>query len=214
MSELSTMKENLGIILLPLFSRVIHLLSLGELLQDSAIGNINLQIKSYEKIINCKTSVLFGCMSESAYILTSNGGVDKKKQNEYRIFGENLGKLFQLRDDYLDYFSLNSNTNSNEKEKYMDLKKGLVTYPLIILLSKIKNKEKKDVFAILKNDLDRSSIIGINFINDLFKKYDIKNFLITALNKEIISLKNFISSHKIDNYKEVLCNQIDKLILS
>ncbi|MBE7438238.1 MAG: polyprenyl synthetase family protein [Spirochaetales bacterium] len=119
--------------LLRIFTVVIRKLAVGELLQLQWESNIRLDRKTYEQIIHCKTGALFGAMTESAALLAAHSSL-----KEYARFGEELGLLFQLRDDYLDYFP----GKGDGKPAFQDFKRGLVTFPFLLLLEERKNRKE------------------------------------------------------------------------
>ncbi len=207
LQHLSTL--NIGIILLPLFTRVIHFLAIGELRQKQEEGNLNLQFKTYEKIILGKTASLFGCMSESSYMLVHNSN-QSSIQKKYREFGEGLGRIFQLRDDYLDYFHIGKGLG---KESCMDFKKGLVTWPLIALLKKIPQKEKKQIKQFFESSQERESKESIQHIMYLYEAYKVRVTLKDYLNLEIKKLRLFILKHPKSIYQDFLINELDTLFI-
>ncbi|MAJ23130.1 MAG: geranyl transferase [Candidatus Pelagibacter sp. TMED64] len=120
--------------------------------------------KSFKKIIdmqNKKTGELFSFCCESPTIIKQK---DKKTRNLFKKIGLDIGLLFQLADDLLDY---KGNTKVLGKPTKSDKKKGKATLINLMGYSKTLN------FA---NDLKK------NIINRL-KKYGIKsNHLVSSIN--------------------------------
>ena len=86
-----------------------------------------------------------------------------------------FGILYQIRDDYLDYFG---DEDVIGKETFQDIREGKITLPLIILLSEVSQDELSLV----------NSMIGSNEINkvcliDLMKKYNVQEKIIAFSEK-------------------------------
>ena len=204
--------------LLPLFTNVIHQLVESELLQMQYEKSDKITHEIYKKIVQGKTAVLFGCMTQSAYILLcleQKIEQDKKIQKSYKEFGERLGHLFQLRDDYLDYFDVIS--KNNKKEPFQDLKRGLITAPIFHLYKKVNSKEKEEVAKILNTKYDSNKnqqVLQKNImkIQKLFVKYQIQEQIDKEMFTEIRYLSAFINRHPESKFKDQLLEQISILI--
>jgi octaprenyl-diphosphate synthase len=102
-------------------------LSNGELLQLSNISNQEISEESYYQVIKQKTAALFeacaGIGALSAHASTE--GIEAAKK-----FGQNLGVIFQIRDDIFDYYD-NAEIG---KPTGNDMKEGKLTLPVIYAL--------------------------------------------------------------------------------
>ncbi|GIX40784.1 MAG: geranylgeranyl pyrophosphate synthase [Leptospiraceae bacterium] len=183
-----------GSILLPVFTRVIKNLSISEILQMEYENNPDLTEEIYEKIIIGKTADLFSAMTESAAILSS---IEIQKISSYRNYGLKMGRLFQIRDDFLDYFSTEKEMG---KELYQDYIRGLITYPLIVLRKFATNKEKKEIFKDWHNAEKRKS--KLPYVLELMEKYQIRKKIAMEIEENIHSLMNFIRNHNTLYHKE------------
>ncbi|MBR3303429.1 MAG: polyprenyl synthetase family protein [Bacteroidales bacterium] len=109
---------------LSLFTKTILDISQGELLQMDKAYSANTTEEDYNRIIYCKTAVLFkAAMLSGAYSV----GAEElfcKAAADYSI---KLGMAFQIRDDILDYSS-DMNTG---KDFGSDLKERKITLPLL-----------------------------------------------------------------------------------
>lgn len=99
-------------------------LASGEILQLSNISNQGISEDVYFKVIKQKTAALFeaccaiGTLSSGA----SSGDIEKAKK-----FGQNLGTIFQIRDDIFDYYD----SPDIGKPTGNDMAEGKLTLPVI-----------------------------------------------------------------------------------
>ena len=76
-------------------------LSNGEILQLSNIHARDISEESYYQVIRQKTAALFeACCA----IGTLSGGAPEEEIENAKMFGRNLGMIFQIRDDIFDYY--------------------------------------------------------------------------------------------------------------
>ena len=76
-------------------------LAAGEILQLSNIQNQDISEDVYYQVIKQKTAALF---EACAAIGAMSGGATEEQMQKARLFGQNLGIMFQIRDDIFDYF--------------------------------------------------------------------------------------------------------------
>ena len=76
-------------------------LAAGEILQLSNIQNQAISEDVYYQVIKQKTAALF---EACAAIGAMSGGANEEQMQKARLFGQNLGIMFQIRDDIFDYF--------------------------------------------------------------------------------------------------------------
>lgn len=103
-------------------------LAAGEILQLQNINNQDISEDAYYQVIRQKTASLFEtCSSMGALSVgASDEDVDKAK-----IFGQNLGMIFQIRDDIFDYFD----SSEIGKPTGNDMREGKLTLPVIYALT-------------------------------------------------------------------------------
>ena len=92
----------------------------------------------YFEMIKQKTASLLASSCELGAITTSGLKNDRKLMYSY---GENLGIAFQIKDDLLDYLGSESITGKNSGG---DVKRNLMTLPLIFAKSKLKSSGKEN----------------------------------------------------------------------
>jgi len=147
-------------------------ISQGELIQLDAIKNLDISLNKLKKISYFKTGRLFEAAARTGAILAKS---NNSYINNMSASAKNLGILFQIRDDLLDY-SINLKTG---KPSYQDLREGKVTYPFFFAYKNANKKEQKQLRNLLGNkklnQINASQLIsrldGINKTNELAKKY-------------------------------------------
>lgn len=172
--------------LMEIFSQVLKDLSVSELLQMEWEKNPKISLKVYDSIIYGKTASLFGVCTESAAILA---GKSKKERAVIRDFGVRLGKLFQKKDDCLDYFT---DSSASGKEFLKDFKNGLYTYPVLVLREGLSLLEKRKLESVFKKEerttADEAYILGLMESKKISEKLQKelgaeKNYLLGFLNQ-------------------------------
>ena len=103
-------------------------LSNGEILQLTNIQNQNFSEEVYYQVINQKTAALF---EACAGIGALSVGADEELVEEAKRFGQNLGIIFQIRDDIFDYFD----SSEIGKPTGNDMAEGKLTLPVIYALN-------------------------------------------------------------------------------
>ena len=125
-------------------ARLGQTLSDGEILQLSNIQNHDLSEDVYYEVIKQKTAALFeACAAMGA--LSANAGeeaVDAAKK-----FGQNLGIIFQIRDDIFDYFD----SPDIGKPTGNDMAEGKLTLPVIYAINSTGDEEMKSLALKVKD---------------------------------------------------------------
>ena len=120
----------------------------GEILQLSHRGNLALDDQTYFEIIRRKTGVLAGACCGLASRLA---GASPELCESLRLYGEELGIAFQIQDDILD---LVGDEQIVGKTLGIDLRKGKLTLPVVIHLSRCASPERaKSIDAIQRGDV-------------------------------------------------------------
>jgi octaprenyl-diphosphate synthase len=100
----------------------------GELYQLTKAGDVDITEEEHFEIIRRKTAFLFGGCAEIGGML---GEVNTEKRQALREYGFNVGVLFQLVDDLLDF---TGEAEALGKPIGGDLREGKITLPIIHLL--------------------------------------------------------------------------------
>lgn len=135
---------------LDLLAKTSSIIADGEIMQLQHSTSINLSAEQYFEIIFGKTAALFSATCESAAL---NYNCDQKTILAARNFGKNLGIIFQITDDILDY-KIDDKTLG--KEAGNDFFEGKITLPMIIALKKANESEKQKIEDILKENRNSS----------------------------------------------------------
>lgn len=109
-------------------------LSDGEILQLTNIQNEAITETAYYEIIKRKTAALF---EACAAIGAESAGASHDDVEEARKFGQNLGIIFQIRDDIFDYYD----SKEIGKPTGNDMLEGKLTLPVIYALKSTGNAE-------------------------------------------------------------------------
>lgn len=114
----------------------------GQLLELKKIGDFNMTVEDYYKILEGKTATLFGSCCYVGVALGSEN--DNLKENAYN-FGLNIGMAFQIIDDVLDY----SKQEKTGKTVMNDLREGKLTYPLLSIRDMLDKNDTDFIKSVL-----------------------------------------------------------------
>ncbi len=138
-------------------------MSEGEVMQLSQIGNLDLTEEDYLGVITKKTAVLIAAACELGAIL-AEASPDLRKA--LVSFGNAVGIAFQLSDDALDYSAQEGKLG---KKVGKDLLEGKVTLPLIHVLQEGTEDEKARIRRIF--EAEEKSAEDLDFVFDAIDRY-------------------------------------------
>ena len=144
---------------LDLISQTAEKLSAGEIMQIEKSLTRNMPKEVYYDMINQKTASLIAASCELGAITTTNDKSDRKSTFEY---GNNLGMAFQIKDDLFDFLG---SENETGKDSGGDVKKNMITLPLIFCLENSTRSEKKKLKTLVRSKKKSNS--NLREINDL-----------------------------------------------
>ena len=157
--------------IIPLYARVLRLLSEGQLLELAKAQSPDADENDYLRIIYCKTASLFETACRSAAVAA---GVDEKQEEAAETYGNAIGMAFQIRDDIFDY----GDADDIGKPVGIDLEEGKVTLPLIgaIRQSGLPAKEQLQLLSGSKDALEalRSFVVengGLDYAREKMDAY-------------------------------------------
>ncbi len=145
--------ENNDIELLKIVTDAVKEMSEGELLQIEKARNLDIQEDIYFDIIRKKTaSLMASCCACGA----KSVGADKESIERMRLFGENVGMAFQIKDDLFDY----EQSNSTGKPSGIDVREKKLTLPLIHLLRHSDRSDKRKIINVVKKHNHNAELVA------------------------------------------------------
>jgi len=130
--------------LLEIMSNAVQDMSEGELLQIEKARKLDITEEIYFTIIRKKTASLIAACCESG---ASSANQKNEIVEKMRLFGENAGIAFQIKDDLFDY----TESNLLGKPTGIDIREKKMTLPLIYTLNNVDKKLKNYIIDIIKN---------------------------------------------------------------
>ncbi len=121
-------------------------ISEGEILQLDALHNMDISKENYFRIIAAKTATLFSAGCKSGAMLATQ---DTNKISALHTFGHNLGMVFQIVDDILDY---TGDATTIGKDVGNDIREGKITLPLIRAYEAAHPDQKDFIQHLLKTE--------------------------------------------------------------
>jgi octaprenyl-diphosphate synthase len=192
--------------LMDIFTRVICDLSIAELMQLEYEKRPEITFENYLQIIYGKTGSLFQTACEGVAIHMKRPATEISHIAET---GKNLGMLFQMRDDYLDYF----NSALLNKPPYQDFENGLYTFPILLVRESMDEQGKLDLLSYFSTTgaKRKESEIVKSFLN-LLESYDAKKICLDRLKEMETRLLEQIVKLPDHEYRKKIEDQIKKLM--
>lgn len=182
--------------LLKIISTAVKEMSEGELLQIQKSRNINITEDEYFELTLKKTASLF-----SACCKLGSASSGLKNLNKVEEFGQNLGLIFQLKDDLFDY-----SYKRIGKPTAIDIKNQKITLPLIYTLNKVDTSDKKFIIESYKNkrklNRNKNKIYSIIEKNGGFKYASDK--MLDLKEKNLLIINNFPKNKSRESLKLML----------
>ncbi len=160
--------------LLGICTQAVKEMSEGELMQMEKARQLDITEDIYYEIIRQKTaSLIASCCGIGA----SSSGADEQTVSKMKLFGEQVGMAFQIKDDLFDY-----GDDEIGKPLGIDIKEKKMTLPLIYALSKASWLEKRRIIRIVKNESEKPKKVkevidfvkqsgGIDYAKGVMEKY-------------------------------------------
>lgn len=142
-------------------------LSSGELLQLHANSSMWISEDDYFRVVEQKTAALFAACTEAGAV---SAGATMRQETALRTFGTELGVIFQLKDDILDY----SDSEQLGKPTMGDIRDGKATLPLLISLQRAPKNEADQLKIIAERVAaeDQPATADIQAIQSFVLRYD------------------------------------------
>ncbi len=129
---------------LDVISQTAEQMASGEMLQIQKSASRSFSEQSYFDMINRKTASLISASCELGAITTSKTSTDRQA---FKNYGAKLGMAFQIKDDLFDFLGQEDNLGKN---KGADIRKNLVTLPIIYSYSTLPKSERKQIDRLLR----------------------------------------------------------------
>lgn len=113
-------------------------LSEGEVIQIQNISNMEFSIDLYYDIIKRKTAALF---EACCHLGGLSVGADAEQVKKACEFGQNVGIIFQIRDDIFDYYD----SKEIGKPTGNDMREGKLTLPVLYVLNYTDNERAREL---------------------------------------------------------------------
>tara|TARA_B100001142_G_C14346011_1_gene660009 strand:- start:3439 stop:4371 length:933 start_codon:yes stop_codon:yes gene_type:complete len=161
--------------LLEIMSEAVQNMSEGELLQIEKARKLDITEEIYFNIIKRKTASLISACCASG---TNSVGQNKEVIEKMRLFGENAGIAFQIKDDLFDY----TKSQLIGKPTGIDIREQKMTLPLIYTLNSVNRKLRNYIINIIKNHHKDEKKVqevielvkengGLKYAEDVMQKY-------------------------------------------
>lgn len=186
--ELMVGAESLEI--LEVLSNASSVIAQGEVMQLAYTNDISLTYKDYEDIIFAKTASLFAAGTKVGAMLSGASQDNIENINQY---GANLGIVFQIMDDILDY---SSTEEALGKGIGTDFKEGKLTLPIILILQEC-TAEEKEFFKRTFGELNQKDG-DFEQVLEYVKKYN-------TLEKSVEIAQNYVNKG-LDNLNNITVN--------
>ena len=201
--ELMVGAESLAI--LETLSNASSIIAQGEVMQLAYTNNIDITFKDYEEIIFAKTASLFAAGTKVGAMLS---GASEEDIDNIHQYGTNLGIVFQIMDDILDY---SSTEEAIGKGIGTDFREGKLTLPIILVLQECTAEEKKffiRTFAELEqNAKDFEKVLSyIKKYNTIAKSIEIAQSYVDSGLKNLEAIK--IENQYKNLFKDLLVSSI------
>ena len=186
--------ENKEFELLSIVNRAVNEMSEGELLQMEKSRHLDISEEIYYQIIRQKTaSLIASCCAVGA----ASAGADPATIEKMRLFGQNIGMAFQIKDDLFDYGDAEIG-----KPVGIDIKEKKMTLPLIYALSKAPWLEKRKIIRIVKNESEQSK--KVKEVIEFVKKSGGIEYAKAAMERYYHQALIFLNDFPESNYKTSL----------
>ena len=143
---------------LDILSSTAERLSQGEIQQIEKAIKKNMTEEIYYQMVSDKTASLFSAACKLGIMTVTE---DNDKREALEKFGEKFGLVFQIKDDLLD---ITGNVEGLGKPAGFDLKKNILTLPLIHLFEKLDSSDSKRVKRQLRNHVKKSELKEIRML--------------------------------------------------
>lgn len=170
----------------------------GEVLQLMNCNDPNATEKSYYKVIEHKTAILFAAACQLGAIIA-----DKSELAEsLHAYGLHLGLAFQLMDDALDYTADSQELGKNIGD---DLAEGKPTLPLLRAMQQGNEEETK----LIRSCIENGGSEHLKAIQKIIKKTKAIEYTLAAADIQVTKAKTYLTDMPDNKYTQALYQLAD-----
>ncbi len=195
--------ENEDFDFLKTITQTVRRMSEGELHQIKRTRKLDLDEKSYYKIISDKTASL---LSTCAEIGARSATEEQVKIEKLRDYGEYLGIAFQIKDDILDY---TGKSRLLGKPLGEDIRERKLTLPVIHALEMATDSEKKKMIGKIKK-VTRGN--NIDLIFDFIHKHNGIDYSQKKAEEYALKAKEILMEFENNEAREALLALVDFVV--
>lgn len=166
----------------------------GEVLQLTKAGDANTSEAEYFEVIRRKTAVLFAAACQGPALLQS---ASSQQTDALRLYGLNIGTIFQLIDDLLDYHGDPAKTGKNIGD---DLNEGKPTLPLIYTIQHGSEQDK----LLIQNAISNKDASQLNDISAAVSRSGALSYIKKQAEQLFDEAHKALNTLPDSNYKEAL----------
>ena len=166
---------------LEILSKTAERLSQGEILQIEKALSKDINEELYYKMVSDKTASLFSAACEIGAITAD---AEEDEQKAMAKFGEKLGIAFQIRDDL---FDIMGKIDDIGKPIGFDVKKNMLTLPLIHIFESVDKKEKKQLLKQIKRHASRNDLKLLRKLIETYGGFEYAKNQMIKISKEALS---------------------------
>lgn len=185
--------------ILEILSNASNIIADGEVNQLQNSNNIEITMEKYFEIIEGKTAALFSASCSSGAAL-ANAPIDQI--NKLHEFGNNLGILFQITDDLMDYGYGSGSLGKNIGDDFNEAK---ITLPVIIAYQKSSNIDKNKIEDLLfANTANSNKEDDLNSLLKILDKHNSFKNCINIATEYYNNSRNILKLFKPSIYRDYL----------
>lgn len=194
--------------ILETLSRASNTIADGEVNQLQHSGNIDLTVEKYLEIIEGKTAALFAASCSSGAIL---GDAKDDQVAKLHEIGNNIGILFQITDDLMDYGFAKLSNGKNIGDDFYESK---ITLPIILTLNIADDNDKEAIEELFyKSSQSEANEDDLKKLLEIVNKYDgvskSKDMVSQYQKKSLAAIASFDESDY-TNYLSIIVNNISQ----
>lgn len=198
-----TLPDKLSLVL-QLFNAAALKVCEGQQLDMNYERKKNVSLNEYLNMISLKTAALFGLSMQLGAV---HGGTTVETRKDMYAVGENLGMLFQLKDDVLDVFGKKDKTG---KQTGGDIIQNKKTFLLLKALELAKGKTKSELNMLLTNTKISASE-KVNGVKKIYKDLGVEEHANNQMKTYFNKIEKALSTIKTPE-KDVLIELVSSLL--